>query len=118
VLAVRRELQESNTSLQSEELQAFSAGTVNELSLASRRASGLFSCYSVLAFCQVGELQAPLISTVFEVSGTTATKLVSLVGAFQLKPPHKTGQFGSCSMLFWVIATTVVPTYRSERCTY
>jgi hypothetical protein len=50
VLAVRRELQESNTSLQAEELQAFSVGTVIELSLAVKRASGLFSCYSVLAF--------------------------------------------------------------------
>ncbi len=90
MLAVRRELQESHTSLQSEELQAFSVGTVIELSLAVKRASGLFSYYSVLAFCQVGELQASLISTVFEVSGNTATKPVSLVGAFQLKTPHKT----------------------------
>ncbi len=90
MLPVRRELQESNTSLQSEELQAFSVGTVIELSVAVKRSSGLFSCYSVLAFCQVGELQAPLISTVFEVSGTAATKLVSLVGAFQLQSPHKT----------------------------
>jgi hypothetical protein len=89
VLAVRRELQESNTSLQSEELQAFSVGTVIELSLAVKTASGFFSCYSVLAFCPVGEFQAPLC-TVFEVSGTIAIKLVSLVGAFQLKPPNKT----------------------------
>jgi hypothetical protein len=37
VLAVRRELQESNKSLQSEELQAFSVGTVIELSLAVKK---------------------------------------------------------------------------------